>query len=665
MQIEDLGLEKEFIGLKEDVVIVDVQSPPRLGPEKSGSMYMHEKLTLSSEEAAKCKKNITRIAHKEVVTGATRTENQSIQGDSRWRNRKSNKLENCPQNYFVKLPPEEEDSDKAPSLQTLKVSSELSKGFQKRLDLKRCRDEPPCFFSSHLLLLGNGDMEEDRPNEAYSKEEVRGVLELADLCIRHKPSLLFLMETKARKNKVEFLRRKLRFDKVFVVEAIGRSGGLALFWKNSVVLQVMDSCANFIHTAIQLSSQGQVFLMTFMYGHPDFSDRRHLWPIISNLNHDREIEEFKNFLDSVSFTDMALQGGRFTWCNNRDAGCVREWIDRCLFNEAWLSLFPSAWLETVPVVEFDHSPLILSQKIAEVSAKLQVWEKNTFKRADKEIIRLRKTLSDLLNDDDFEGRMDQVRCVKRKLADLKKQEEKFWESRSRVKWLRSGDKNTRFFHAVTMQRRNINRISCLQLSNGEWEIDETKIMEAFSGFYSDLFTTINPPDPSPLLASFPVKVSEAMNTALLERVSLDELKSAVFGLGALKAPGPDGLNGMFFQKGAMDQSLYQGIKLAPTCPNISHLLFADDAMFFAYSKDSEIYSLVDILNKFTNFSGQKVNVDKSGIIFEKSTPQAIRNAMCSILNIREWISPSKYLAETSESTMELQPPCVSDLLPIL
>ncbi|KAF7821100.1 kinesin KP1-like isoform X1 [Senna tora] len=132
MQIEDLGLEKEFIGLKEDVVIVDFPSPPRPGPEKSGTMYMHKKLTLSREEAVACKKSIAITASKE------------------------------------------EDSDKVPSPRTLKVSSELSEGLQKRLDLKRGRDEFPSTVSTHLLLLGNGDMDEDQPNEAMSNEEARG-----------------------------------------------------------------------------------------------------------------------------------------------------------------------------------------------------------------------------------------------------------------------------------------------------------------------------------------------------------------------------------------------------------------------------------------------------------------------------------------------------------
>ncbi|KAF7844151.1 reverse transcriptase [Senna tora] len=106
--------------------------------------------------------------------------------------------------------------------------------------------------------------------------------------------------------------------------------------------------------------------------------------------------------------------------------------------------------------------------------------------------------------------MEEIRDLK-KIAELRKQEEQFWESRSRVKWLRSGDKNTRFFHATTMQRRSVNRIARIKLSNGDWEIDEDRIMEASS----NLFTSSNPHDPSPLLVGFPVKISEDMNSLLV------------------------------------------------------------------------------------------------------------------------------------------------------
>lgn len=45
-----------------------------------------------------------------------------------------------------------------------------------------------------------------------------------------KPNILFLMETISRKQHLEWLRVKLGFDGLFVVDPIGRSGGLALFW---------------------------------------------------------------------------------------------------------------------------------------------------------------------------------------------------------------------------------------------------------------------------------------------------------------------------------------------------------------------------------------------------------------------------------------------------
>lgn len=46
----------------------------------------------------------------------------------------------------------------------------------------------------------------------------------------------------------------------------------------------------------------------------------------------------------------------------------------------------------------------------------------------------------------------------------------------------------------------------------------------------------------------PLSVSEAMNEALLASVLVPKIKKTVFGLGSLKALGPDGLNGDFYQK---------------------------------------------------------------------------------------------------------------------
>lgn len=46
--------------------------------------------------------------------------------------------------------------------------------------------------------------------------------------------------------------------------------------------------------------------------------------------------------------------------------------------------------------------------------------------------------------------------LKKEMGLILKQEEVYWKQRSRVTWLREGDENTRFFHAVANGRRNRN-----------------------------------------------------------------------------------------------------------------------------------------------------------------------------------------------------------------
>jgi hypothetical protein len=55
-----------------------------------------------------------------------------------------------------------------------------------------------------------------------------------------KPNILFLIETISRKQRLEWLRVKLGFDGVFVVDPVGRSGGFTLFWKDEIQLEIQN-----------------------------------------------------------------------------------------------------------------------------------------------------------------------------------------------------------------------------------------------------------------------------------------------------------------------------------------------------------------------------------------------------------------------------------------
>lgn len=70
------------------------------------------------------------------------------------------------------------------------------------------------------------------------------VQELKDLCKRVKPTIPYLMETRAIRDRVEDMCRRLRFDHMFCVEPTSLFGGLALFWINKMEVEVIESCKN-------------------------------------------------------------------------------------------------------------------------------------------------------------------------------------------------------------------------------------------------------------------------------------------------------------------------------------------------------------------------------------------------------------------------------------
>jgi hypothetical protein len=72
----------------------------------------------------------------------------------------------------------------------------------------------------------------------------------------------------------------------------------------------------------------------------------------------------------------------------------------------------------------------------------------------------------------------------------------------------------------------------------------------------------------------------------------------------------------------------KGLKIARNCPAISHLLYADDLLIFGKASCAEASCISSCFEKYTRWSGQSINANKSSIHFSKNTsPGTIRNIL--------------------------------------
>ncbi|XP_072058205.1 uncharacterized protein [Arachis hypogaea] len=192
-----------------------------------------------------------------------------------------------------------------------------------------------------------------------------------------------------------------------------------------------------------------------------------------------QVKEFRQFVDMNCLMDLDLKGGRFTWFSNpRNVFITREKIDRVLANWEWRALYQQASLTALPAISSDHCPIVLNinqiqrremsfkfeafwvdhdecenvvrkgwdkwnihgcdwkgitRKMENCKEELKKWSKKTFKRADKEIHKLKDELKKLQDSNLTQEKQEMIQLIKENIAVLWKQEEKYWGQRARLK----------------------------------------------------------------------------------------------------------------------------------------------------------------------------------------------------------------------------------------
>ena len=146
------------------------------------------------------------------------------------------------------------------------------------------------------------------------------------------------------------------------------------------------------------------------------------------------------------------------------------------------------------------------------------------------------------------GDVKEVNRLKMELSKLCEQEEKMWQLRSRVQWLQSGDKNTKFFHGVSTQRKRRNFIKGLKDENGTWQENEEVVSGMLIEFYANLFTSSTPGNLEQILEGIQPVVTEEKQIKLAKPfVEEEEVECAIKDMAPLKAPSLDGMPLLFYQ----------------------------------------------------------------------------------------------------------------------
>jgi hypothetical protein len=95
--------------------------------------------------------------------------------------------------------------------------------------------------------------------------------------------MVFLMETKMRKQKIEMIRSLLGYPNMVVVDCKGKSGGLALMWNEDVDVEIQNFSQRHINGMVSTSGSGEQWMFTGFYGHPDPSKRYEAWDLLKYL----------------------------------------------------------------------------------------------------------------------------------------------------------------------------------------------------------------------------------------------------------------------------------------------------------------------------------------------------------------------------------------------
>lgn len=315
---------------------------------------------------------------------------------------------------------------------------------------------------------------------------------------------------------------------------------------------------------------------------------------IKNIASLRNLLPLKSALEKITlFRICQMVGRKFTWF--RPNGSAKSKLDRFLISHEWIAKWPDTTQFTLERNFSDHCPILLRSKIIYWGPKpfkvLDCWMKDSsFKRTVHEcwtssllggwggfvlkekLKRLKRRLK-IWNKEQFGDTFKKYKQIQEELNRLEEQtidkflspqeanvtkqlqqdlwaaahsQESLLRQKSRSRWIKEGDYNSRYFHLLMNANRRNNLMKGI-LIDGSWVEEPQKVKEEVRLFFLKRFQESD--FHRPTLDGIPFQaVSQQQKDMLIERFREEEVKEAVWGCGSEKSPGPDGFNFKFIKK---------------------------------------------------------------------------------------------------------------------
>ncbi|GJZ41695.1 RNA-directed DNA polymerase, eukaryota [Tanacetum coccineum] len=414
-------------------------------------------------------------------------------------------------------------------------------------------------------------------------------------------------------------------DDELIFSSVGLSGGILCVWDpNSFVKDNATISDYFVAVRGTWLSTATKVMFVSIYAPQDISEKKSLWEYITHIidTWDGECIILGDFNEVRSKQERHLSDHRpiimrevVTDYGPSPFRVYQSWFHKKGFDK----LIKDSW--SYSSSNDSNKIILLKKKLQALKASIKEWCKDDIKRSNDTCFSIKARLSDLDNTP----------------LDL--------AQKAKVRWAIEGDENSKYFHGIINKKRSQLAIRGV-LIDGDWIDEPCKVKNEFLMHFANRFESPSGPCIDIDCHLFKKLSSEQVDDLECD-VTFDEIKKAVWDCGTNKSPEWDFLDIILRNFGfgikwrgwiqgclssAMGSILVNGIRFDDSL-TLSHLFYADDAVFIGKWDRANILTIVRMLKCFFLASGLQINILKSKLmgIGVSNEEQAAANIMGVLL----------------------------------